>query len=266
MTNPILNQLTNNNNGDNNIDMTNSDKKIINQNTSTIKQSFDDSTLPFYSAEDVAEHKLLTDCWVSMFSRVYNLTPAINCLPPSTNPATYPNHRMLPIISASGTDISHWFDSRTRQPKRHWNPETGLCEYDVPFDAEAFLHLPPIEPLSNWPDRHVKPWWESHEYCIGRLSNHNRQPLNILNVLTSEQQTVYFCREENFEAIIERFLTWNENAENYTWKYLGKEIDVKKSVEENGIYVNRESEEEKRNESMDFIPTVHIFFNDDFRD
>lgn len=33
--------------------------------------------LPYYSREEILEHNLPTDCWVSIFGRVYDLTQLI---------------------------------------------------------------------------------------------------------------------------------------------------------------------------------------------
>jgi len=33
--------------------------------------------LPYYSREEVAEHNVPNDCWVSFFGKVYDLTPLI---------------------------------------------------------------------------------------------------------------------------------------------------------------------------------------------
>jgi cytochrome b involved in lipid metabolism len=54
-----------------------------------------------HTASEVARHCTEADCWVSVFGRVYDLTPLLA-----------EGHGTLadPIIDAAGTDVSHWFD------------------------------------------------------------------------------------------------------------------------------------------------------------
>ena len=50
-------------------------------------------------------HNTHNDCWVSLFNKVYDLTKLI-----------HDNHSKAecdPIVLAAGTDITHWFDSKT---------------------------------------------------------------------------------------------------------------------------------------------------------
>merc|ERR1719183_2204971 len=64
----------------------------------------------YYTSADVAPHNKSHDCWVSYFGNVYDLTPLL---------AEYSGPLATPIIDAAGTDISHWFDETTGQPKTH---------------------------------------------------------------------------------------------------------------------------------------------------
>lgn len=59
----------------------------------------------YYTSEEVKVHDSSNDCWVSIFHEVYDLTDLIQT-----------NYSKLvdPIIKCAGTDISHWFDTQTR--------------------------------------------------------------------------------------------------------------------------------------------------------
>lgn len=64
------------------------------------------------------------------------------------------------------------------------------------------------------------------------------------------------CVEETLEAIRGRYLPINAHAESYTWKRLGKVLDMKKTLEQNGV--KPEPQHEHR-----YIPAIHEHFNAD---
>ena len=59
----------------------------------------------FYTPKEVALHSTGTDCWVSFFDKVFDLTLLIS--------KSHDSPLCDPIILAAGTDITHWFDSET---------------------------------------------------------------------------------------------------------------------------------------------------------
>ena len=66
----------------------------------------------FYTPKEVSLHSTGTDCWVSFFDKVFDLTLLLS-----------KNHDSTlcdPIVLAAGTDITHWFD-----------PETEYVSYNI---------------------------------------------------------------------------------------------------------------------------------------
>ena len=59
----------------------------------------------FYTPKEVALHSTGTDCWVSFFDKVFDLTLLIS--------KNHANPLCDPIVLAAGTDITHWFDPET---------------------------------------------------------------------------------------------------------------------------------------------------------
>ena len=100
----------------------------------------------YYTPFEVSQHKTADDCWVSFFNKVYDLTLLIQ--------ENHGNQLNLcePIIKAAGTDITHWFDPTTKEPKTYIHPETNLKHFYCPDSSlsSRFLHIPPIEPDSQW--------------------------------------------------------------------------------------------------------------------
>ena len=93
----------------------------------------------YYTPAEVAAHNRADDLWVSFFGRVYDLTALV---------ASNPGHLVAPIVEASGTDISYWFDPVTKDVRSFIDPET---EFEMPFTPMgAFLHCPPPCPTADW--------------------------------------------------------------------------------------------------------------------
>jgi len=71
------------------------------------------------------------------------------------------------------------------------------------------------------------------------------------------------CSEEILTEIQDRYIKYNMHAPSYTWKFKGKNLDMDKTLTENGVV--DESEEFYRlgmNEEL-FLPPIHLYFNDD---
>jgi len=61
----------------------------------------------YYTPAEVALHCTKDDCWVSFFNQVFDLTRLLQ--------DNASNELCDPITLAAGTDITHWFDPRTRE-------------------------------------------------------------------------------------------------------------------------------------------------------
>lgn len=90
---------------------------------------------PYYSSNEVAEHNVMSDCWVSYFGNVYDLTKLVQenkgekrccsersmatqrqasqLIPCST---VLPSGLLVqPLLKFAGQDITHWFDPKTKE-------------------------------------------------------------------------------------------------------------------------------------------------------
>lgn len=205
----------------------------------------------YYTAADVARHNASHNCWVSWFGRVYDLTPLL---------AEYDGPLAQPIIDAAGTDISHWFDETTGQPKRHIDPATGLEETYCP--QGRYIHVPPQGPESNWATDFGAPWWEDTRYFIGSRSMRTRK-VTIQNLLAKQKSTIEVPVEETVAEIRDRYLVFNAHATSYTWKRLGKPLNMQKTLEENGMKDEQDEFMRLGIDPDDHIPVLHLYFNDD---
>ena len=221
----------------------------------------------FYLPSEVARHNTLDDCWISVLGKVFDLSklltqskglPFAFCFDQADDPLA------APLIRYAGNDLSHWFDADTKDVKTCVDPESGLR---VPFLPHGrFLHIPPNYPSNEWASNFV-PWWiDLHTYVIGNLSLEHGY-IRIINTLTSQSHIFEVCGEENLGSIQNRFLSLNANAEHYVWKRLGKVLDMKKTLIENGVHYAKDDLHQVlvgKGENDDlYIPAIHLYFNDD---
>ena len=68
----------------------------------------------YYLPDEVAEHNSADDCWVSFFNQVFDITKLLA--------ANYQSELCDPLVLAAGTDITHWFNNDTREPKTYIDP------------------------------------------------------------------------------------------------------------------------------------------------
>lgn len=206
----------------------------------------------YYTPNEVAVHNTHDDLWVSFLGKVYNLSPLCE---------KYKGDVLLkPILQGGGKDISHWFNPKSKDLRTHVDPVTGCM---IPFTPHGrFIHVPPPYPNSDWANDFGRPWWKDDSYCIGILSKKTRF-VKIINTLTSQEQVLEVCCEETMEEILQRYITYNAHAASYTWKYNGKNLDMKKSLEENDI---QDEDGEFYTLSMNddtYLQSVQLYFNDD---
>ena len=58
----------------------------------------------FYTPTEVAQHNTASDCWVSFFFGVYDLSKLLAAQPASQS------ELCVPIAKVAGCDITNWFD------------------------------------------------------------------------------------------------------------------------------------------------------------
>lgn len=63
--------------------------------------------------------------------------------------------------------------------------------------------------------------------------------------------------------ILERYLMYNAHAASYTWKYDGRNLDMEKTLEDNGIHDEDEEFYELGMNEDHHLQAIHIYYNDD---
>ena len=63
--------------------------------------------------------------------------------------------------------------------------------------------------------------------------------------------------------ILDRYLELNQHADSYTWKRLGRPLDMDKTMEDNDIPDESEDFIDLNLDEDCYIPCVHLYYNDD---
>jgi hypothetical protein len=86
-------------------------------------------------------------------------------------------------------------------------------------------------------------------------------------MLTYQEDVINVCQEENVAQIEQRYMEFNKHAQSYTWKALINDqfvkLDMKLTLSDNGIPDESENFEALGLDEDFFVPTFHIYFNDD---
>jgi len=204
----------------------------------------------YFSKDEVALHNVQSDCWVSFFGKVYDLTSLVN-----ENSGAL----VQPILRFAGQDITHWFDAKTKAPKTYIHPELNVRVPYCPYGR--YIHIPPPQPDSTWGTDFEVPWWDDEKYLQGNLSKKKRK-LKIVNQLSSQEHLLEVCTEETINEIQERYLRYNKHAQSYTWKRLGVPLNMTKTLDQNNITDDTDEFAIMGREDA-YIPAVHVCFNDD---
>jgi hypothetical protein len=82
-------------------------------------------------------------------------------------------------------------------------------------------------------------------------------------MLSKQDDIIQVASEETLSEILDRYLPLNDHAASYTWKRLGRPLDMELTLEENGIEdESREFLELDIDEDY-YTPAVHLYYNDD---
>ena len=63
--------------------------------------------------------------------------------------------------------------------------------------------------------------------------------------------------------ILDRYLQHNDHAYSYTWKRLGKALDMSLTLSENGIVDEYDELIKLGMDPDEYIPAIHLYFEDD---
>ena len=209
----------------------------------------------YYIPEEVEKHNTAFDCWISFFNEVYNLSSLLR----SHSGSSYSGDSLCqPLIKAAGSDISHWFDIETGDPRTFVDPKTNLKTVYCPWGE--YLHINKPVPNSSIP---ALPWWKDKEnYCIGKLTKKTRK-IRIINMSTKEEECITVAFEETLNEILDRLLSINTHAGSYTWKRQNRPLDLELTLDENGIPDESSDFLSYNLDDEFYIPAIHIYYNDD---
>ena len=187
---------------------------------------------------------------------------------------------MQPLLKVAGSDVSHWFDANVVDTvagrevvveiKTYIDPVTNMRRPHLPMGR--FLHVAPSDPVVDWSETTSMPWRNDPSFVVGKLSM-TMSKIRLKNVLTGQEHLMSVPSEESISDIRQRYLEYNWHAESYAWKILRKEqpdgdftfvdLDLGKTLAENGIVDDTKKFEELAIPSDFFIPVIHLYYTDD---
>ena len=97
---------------------------------------------------------------------------------------------------------------------------------------------------------------------IGSLTGKTRK-IKLINMLTKHEDTVEVASEETINEILDRYLEINQHAASYTWKRLGKELNMDRNLAQNDIPDETDELIELGIDVDEYIPAIHLYFDDD---
>ena len=150
------------------------------------------------------------------------------------------------LIDAQGSDISHWFKNASGKIR------TARVENES-FNEEPFS---PVGVFLDLAAPEGARWWEDERYVLGPLASRTRL-LKVENMLTGQTALLEVPVEETLRDIQHRYENFNLHANSYTWKFLGRVLDLDQNLELNNI------PELMTSEISSDVPVLHVYFNDD---
>lgn len=210
----------------------------------------------YFTPNEIAYHNSRDDCWISLLGLVYDLTPLIK---------EYSHSPLIdPILKFTGKDITHWFDPATKDIMTRIDPITNTEGYYLPMGRFVHVPCPPyMTPYKNEKEYQGIPWWRDVDrYVVGKRSAKTRF-IRIINTLVHHEHLLEVCQEETLAEIQQRYLKHNAHAVSYTWKRMGRKLDMNLTLDQNCI-VDEEKEFEDLSLNDDYyIPAIHLYYNDD---
>jgi hypothetical protein len=113
--------------------------------------------MKYYTAEEVGVHNSADDCWISIFKNIFDLTTLLK---------ENRGELALPLITAAGTSISHWFNEKNGDVRTFVDPEKNITLPYTPYGR--FIHVPPSDPRDRSPIVPL-PWWKNGKYIVGQV-------------------------------------------------------------------------------------------------
>jgi len=220
----------------------------------------------WYTKDEIKAHCTEEDCWVVINQKIFNITPIIKkCRSQMIRDLHIPgimneNEVTESLRCFGGTDISHWFS----QPDPAQGTDVSVLQFMHPESNTIAFKIPHgLFPGIYDLDAEIKNWWNDWEYIVGLRTCHSRD-IRLVNMLTSETNSITVCHEETINEILSiRYLKINQHAKSYTWKYEQIPLDMTKTLQENHIPDEREEFISYGMHNEDFIPAIQLYYNDD---
>ncbi|CAH1390110.1 unnamed protein product [Nezara viridula] len=208
----------------------------------------------YFKRGEVALRNTTEECWVIIRGIVRDVTPVVQ--------KYITKSCVRPVLAEAGKDISHWFDNKGE-----------LVTFVHPITMEQVPYLPhgPIPQLCEnylpspfWFPTPVVPWWKDKRLFVGRLTA-NERPIRVRNMLTKMEASFTVCEEDLIGGgIAARYKVYNSAYNSYVWKFEGRNVDMDRTLTQNGIEDLRPAMRGVQLPECLYIPCLDLYYKDDF--
>eukprot|EP00762_Andalucia_godoyi_P001863 ANDGO_05964.mRNA.1 hypothetical protein len=140
------------------------------------------------------------------------------------------------IHSGKVYDLTSWYESHPSAVNSTVLRLAGQdVTRDIPFDSA---------------------WTSMQVGCVTLRERH----IELFNTLSKQCVRIACAEEDTLHDILLRYIPHNAHGHSYTFKFLGKVLDMTKSLEANGIPYDQTFGEDW---DIGHVPKLFVYFNDD---
>ncbi|XP_058455261.1 cytochrome b5 domain-containing protein 1 [Malaya genurostris] len=177
----------------------------------------------FFLRDEVVVRNQIGSAWVIIHGNVFDITSLFDAISSS------PKKVYQLLLALAGKDLSAYFDAQRRPI------------YRISKDGARVPVFPPVKIRNNATGEY---WWNDRSLLIGKITAQERK-IRILNNVTFKQFDLMVCEEDTIAVIRQKFLRFNDNAMNYTWRSsidltdAAADLQLDRTLTENGIIYDR---------------------------
>ncbi|XP_053691715.1 cytochrome b5 domain-containing protein 1 [Sabethes cyaneus] len=173
----------------------------------------------FFLRDEVVVHNRIDSAWVIVHGNVFNITVLFN--------DSNQSQKIYQLLLAfAGKDLSIYFN------------DSNTAKYRISKDGIRVPVFPSVKIRNKLTDRL---WWKDQSLLLGKITSQERK-IRVVNNITFDMYEIVVCEEDTIANVQQKFLRYNENSSNYTWKSCLRLTDeaanlrLDKTLTENGIF------------------------------
>ncbi|XP_055546801.1 cytochrome b5 domain-containing protein 1 [Wyeomyia smithii] len=174
----------------------------------------------FFLPDEVVVHNHAGSAWVIFHGNVFDITSLFE----ENSNLTHKIYQLL--LAFAGKNLSVYFK------------DSNTARFRISKDG---FRVPLFLPVKIRNKHTGKLWWRDQSLLLGEITAQERK-IRILNNITFKIDELVVCEEDTIAEIQRKFLCYNQNNTNYTWKTCldltetASDLRLDKTLTENGIF------------------------------